>query len=165
MSRWLLLLFPAILLAWGLYWVLVVITSDGWAVRGQFGDTFGAFNALVSGLAFVAIFIAIMLQRQDLDLQRQELRLQREELELTRRELSRSANAQEQQIFALRLTAALNARAALLAYYSADEDLMGQTITRNRGGAVEQDQKLRKILESIGDLGGGKPNPDTEGTR
>lgn len=36
------------------------------AVRGQFGDKFGAVNALFSGLAFAGIIITLLLQRRDL---------------------------------------------------------------------------------------------------
>lgn len=53
-----------------------------------FGDSFGALNALFSGLAFAGIIYTIQLQRK-------ELQLQREELKLTRKELMRSAVAQE----------------------------------------------------------------------
>ena len=48
--------------------------------RGQFGDMFGAVNALFAGLAFAGVIGAIILQRN-------ELRLQREELKLTRKEM------------------------------------------------------------------------------
>lgn len=40
---------------------------------GQYGDSFGAVNALFSGLAFVGVIVAILLQRQELQLQREEL--------------------------------------------------------------------------------------------
>lgn len=36
------------------------------AIRGQFGDKFGAANALFSGLAFAGIIITLLLQRRDL---------------------------------------------------------------------------------------------------
>jgi hypothetical protein len=82
--------------------------------RGTFGDSFGAINALFSGLAFAGIIVAILLQRN-------ELRLQRQELELTRTELARSASAQEsvgnsigEQAMVMRVTAHLNALTALL---------------------------------------------------
>ncbi len=59
------------------------------AHSGQVGDTFGAVNALFSGLAFAGVIYAILLQKQ-------ELQLQRRELEETRTELARSARAQEE---------------------------------------------------------------------
>jgi len=68
-----------------------------WQQSGVFGDTFGALNAVFSGLAMGGLVLAILLQREELKTQREELRLQREELKLTRKELSRSAAAQEGQ--------------------------------------------------------------------
>lgn len=40
--------------------------------RGQFGDSFGALNACISSLAFIAVSVAVYLQRQDLNAQRAE---------------------------------------------------------------------------------------------
>lgn len=51
------------------------------AKSGVFGDSFGALNALFSGLAFAGLIIAILYQREDLILQRNELRLMREEVQ------------------------------------------------------------------------------------
>ena len=48
---------------------------------GQFGDMFGAVNALFSGLAFAGVVIAILLQRQELKLQRKELKQTRQEFQ------------------------------------------------------------------------------------
>ena len=53
---------------------------DKWEKRGQFGDMFGAVNALFSGLAFTGVIIAILIQRDELSLQRKELELNRKEL-------------------------------------------------------------------------------------
>ncbi|MBU4605190.1 MAG: hypothetical protein KKH66_09820, partial [Proteobacteria bacterium] len=68
--------------------VVVHQVLGDWAKSGTFGDTFGAANALFSGLAFGGVIVAILLQRKELE-------LQRKELELTRRELARTAEAQE----------------------------------------------------------------------
>lgn len=56
--------------------------------QGLFGDMFGASNALFTGLSFVGVIIAILLQRQELKLQRKELELTRNEMELTRDEFA-----------------------------------------------------------------------------
>lgn len=64
---------------------LLYVDSDK---RGQFGDLFGSINALFSGLAFVGVIVAILLQKQELALQRQELKE-------TRAEMTRTADAQE----------------------------------------------------------------------
>lgn len=45
---------------------------------GQFGDMFGAVNALFSGFALAGVVGAIVLQRQDLDLTRKEMKQQTE---------------------------------------------------------------------------------------
>lgn len=65
------------------------------AMRGQFGDLFGSINALFSGLAFVGVIVAILLQKQELGLQRQELRDTRQEMQYSREEMKRTADAQE----------------------------------------------------------------------
>ena len=62
--------------------------------RGQFGDAFGAINALFSGLALAGVVIALLMQRA-------ELRLQREELRLNRTEQSRLVTAQNESAGAL----------------------------------------------------------------
>ncbi len=56
------------------------------AKRGQFGDQFGAINALFSGLAFAGIVVSLFLQRRDLSLQRRDLKMQRVELQKSREE-------------------------------------------------------------------------------
>lgn len=56
---------------------------------GTYGDSFGAINALFSGLAFLGVIVAIILQRQELIEQRLEIRNSRIAQE-------ESANALEQ---------------------------------------------------------------------
>ena len=82
---------------------------------GLFGDSFGAFNAFFSGLAFLGVVAALVLQieamgqqqkqldlqGEEIQLQRDELKTQREELKLSREELARAASAQEAQQQAL----------------------------------------------------------------
>lgn len=48
---------------------------------GTFGDQYGALNTLFAGIAFVGLIIAILLQREDLNLQREEMQRAREESE------------------------------------------------------------------------------------
>ena len=66
---------------------------DNWDNRGQFGDLFGSINALFSGLAFLGLIYAILLQRKELSLQREELKLQREEMAGSRAELKDQVSA------------------------------------------------------------------------
>jgi Putative phage abortive infection protein len=65
--------------------------------RGILGDTFGAVNALFSGLAFVGLIYTILLQSQELKLQRLELALTRKEMEETREEIEGQKKALELQ--------------------------------------------------------------------
>lgn len=89
----LLYLLLVVTLAWGMFWMLMIVSPDfadetlGWSKRGQFGDMFGAINALFSGLAFAGIIYSIRQQNEDLE-------IQREVLKLTLIELTKSADAQ-----------------------------------------------------------------------
>ena len=85
-----------VLVVWAAYAFIVVQAASlsDWQTRGQFGDAFGALNALFSGMAFAAFVVALMLQRQELGLQRRELQLQREEMAASRVQLERQANVQ-----------------------------------------------------------------------
>lgn len=55
--------------------------------RGSFGDMFGAINTLFSGLAFAALIVTVLMQRE-------ELKLQFDELEKSRKEFEKTAAAQ-----------------------------------------------------------------------
>lgn len=55
-----------------------------WEESGVFGDTFGALNALFSGLAFAGLTTTIIIQRGELKIQKIELELQRKEFLLNR---------------------------------------------------------------------------------
>lgn len=57
-----------------------------WTKSGTFGDTFGALNALFSGLALAGVIVTILIQRTELKNQRIELSLQRNEMKETRKE-------------------------------------------------------------------------------
>ncbi|MBI5790399.1 MAG: hypothetical protein HZA63_02880 [Rhodocyclales bacterium] len=101
--------------------VLKVVIEDP-QQRGLFGDSYGALNALFSGLAFAGVIATLLLQRQ-------ELSYQREELELTRAELQRAASAQEatsetiaEQAEVMKVTAHLSGLAALLDSANAEVD-------------------------------------------
>ena len=96
-------LFVAIILVWGGFWVGLRVGFGEITDAGEFGDMFGAVNALFSGLAFAGVIIAILLQRE-------ELRLQRQELQDTRQTLARSAAAQEESVDLLKKQLSLQER-------------------------------------------------------
>src|SRR5688572_21203792 len=61
----LILLLAGILLAWGLYGIIIILypfEGDFWDARGKFGDMFGAFNALFTACAFAALIYGIRLE-------------------------------------------------------------------------------------------------------
>jgi hypothetical protein len=68
------------LVAWAAYLFIAPKFFPDWTSRGQFGDMFGALNALFSAIAFAALVYTMILQKA-------ELRLQRKELEETRGEI------------------------------------------------------------------------------
>lgn len=103
---WLLVAACAFVVAlWLLNSWLLSRTFQEQAARGQFGDMFGAANALFSGLAFACLIYTVHLQRK-------ELALQRQELIATRKELSRTAAAQEKSQRHLEQQVAIQLRAA-----------------------------------------------------
>lgn len=81
-----LLIGGATLLAWTL-WAIFGFKAAGWlvggsdlAAAGQWGDTFGAFNALISGFGFVAVILTLRSQSQALEVQQAALKQQQDDL-------------------------------------------------------------------------------------
>lgn len=66
-----------VIAVWAFTFLLYFINDS--EERGQFGDMFGAVNALFSGLAFAGLIITLILQREELSLQRDELKQTRKE--------------------------------------------------------------------------------------
>lgn len=87
-------LIALVLVVWVVTPIAIYLSFESWSERAQFGDFFGAVNALFSGLAFVGLIYTIWLQRDELEMQRQELKLQREEMIASRGELANQAAAQ-----------------------------------------------------------------------
>ncbi len=87
-----------IIILYGAFWGAVFYLESDWTIRGQFGDMFGAINALFSGIALAGIIFAIYLQSQELAAQREELRLTREEMKLSRDELRGQKEVMSSQI-------------------------------------------------------------------
>ena len=92
--------FIGVIILWTVY--LSIIWLSNWPLKedkGEFGDTFGALNALFAGLAFAGVIYAILLQQRELKLQREELELQRKELEETRAEIRGQKETLQKQNF------------------------------------------------------------------
>ena len=56
-----------ILVLWGVSAFIIVYTIDASDRRAEFGDMFGAVNALFSGFAFAAFIVTLWMQRQEIE--------------------------------------------------------------------------------------------------
>lgn len=87
-----------VLIFWSLTFLLFFLYDDS-QTRGQFGDMFGAVNALFSGLAFAGLILTLVLQKTELSLQRRELQLTRDEMANQRDEFSKENETLKYQRF------------------------------------------------------------------
>lgn len=80
-ARHVICIFLLVAVAWVLTPIVVPLLSGSEnGAPGQYGDMFGAVNALFSGFAFAGIIVALLYQKRELQLQRRELKATREEL-------------------------------------------------------------------------------------
>ncbi|MCP5059477.1 MAG: hypothetical protein GY937_22460 [bacterium] len=126
-TKWIVLAAVLVFVFWAAA-ALVTAVLGNFEASGQFGDTFGALNALFSGLAFTGVVAAVLLQSQ-------ELREQRKELRRAREEAARTARAQE-------LYSRLSALAALIQHYT--------PIARSDHGASSEARERLQVL--VGEL-------------
>ena len=87
-----------------IYGLVLSLNFSGWDERGQFGDMFGAVNALFSGLALAGVIFAVLLQSEELKLQREDIKLQRldfkESMKIHQENADASSLASEIQVIA-----------------------------------------------------------------
>lgn len=69
-----------ILVLWCVSAFTIVYSIDASDRRAEFGDMFGAVNALFSGLAFAGLMVTIWMQKEDLRIQQEEIKKQNETL-------------------------------------------------------------------------------------
>lgn len=145
MKRALLPIIVALLVVsiWAGSFAVISKLLDSWETRGQFGDLFGAVNALFSGLAFAGLIYTVLLQRHELALQREELKLQREEMAKSRGELARQADIQRAQFSAAVAQLRTTARQAEV------EALKMESEQWVASGRNHQIQAIRKIAGAI----------------
>jgi hypothetical protein len=135
-------------------WAAVGMFSLWWFSNlpssGQFGDTFGAANALFSAFAFAGIIYAIILQREDIRLQREDLRLTREEFRRTAEAQEKSERALAKQAWAQLMAAQLNAAASLADAYAKEIDnKQDQKFASSTLNATKQFNKYRQLQEIL----------------
>lgn len=105
---------------YGIYKAGFYLGGDAWALRGQFGDMFGAVNALFSGFAFAGVIIAVILQRNELALQRRELSASVEAQQGSRESLA-------EQVGMLERSSRLSAISTLISAYGRELTVIDQT--------------------------------------
>ena len=155
---WIIIIFLILTLIFFLYPIVLAYQFEKLSDRGTFGDSFGALNAIISGLAFAGIIFTIFLQQNQLKMQREELALQRKELELTRIELKRSASAQEKSEKALTKQAENMEQTAKISLYSALMTSYADLISKDANTHYGEKERIKgkmkslsKKLERIGD--------------
>ena len=82
-------LLATVLVLWVISWPILRLFFEHTEV-GTFGDSYGAINALFSGMAFVGVIITIYLQKLELGEQRKEIRASR----IAHEDTVKSLNAQ-----------------------------------------------------------------------
>lgn len=139
-------LIAVVLVAWLVYWCVVVIYIGKPETPGAWGDMFGGLNALFSGFAFAGVIYAILIQRQELSLQREELKAQREEM-------ARFANAQEKaekalskQVNSMEVAAKLNVLSAQIQANSSFYVAIGhKKIPKDLAEMIDEARKLANL--------------------
>lgn len=144
---------------------LVVLGWLGWLVwtcsnldkfdPGTFGDSFGALNALFSGLAFAILIATIRLQKAELQLQREEMALQREEMSQSRSELAGQKEQLSRQNELTILSARLSVLPSLIAQQhtaivQADDNYKGWVLSSPSGTSAREAVKRCEVsLENL----------------
>ena len=105
--------FVVVMVLWALSFLLFFFKD--FEKQGQFGDMFGAVNALFSGLAFAGLIITLFLQKNELSLQREELQLTREEMKNQRLEFEKENETLRYQRFENLLYNMLNLQQEIVA--------------------------------------------------
>jgi len=152
-----------VLLLWLVSYPIIkyYVGSNDASEIGVFGDSFGAINALFSGLAFVGLIFTIYLQKNELKLQRNELRLQRNELKENREQLRRTAAAQEKteklmnkQLKLANKAAKIDALTTIIESYN--NDIYGDS--EKRAGSMKTSKRdhyldlLNKMVKDINEI-------------
>lgn len=89
-----------------------------WQKSSQFGDMFGGIGALFSGLALAGVVVAVLMQRDELELQREELVATREELKRSAEAQTASSQALSRQFEVMSISAQLTALDTLYHHHS-----------------------------------------------
>lgn len=119
------ILLPSLVVAGALLWaaagIAIYVTLPDWPARGQFGDMFGAINALFSGLALGGVIYAVFIQHAQLKTQERDLQL----------------------------NARLNAMAALIAAYTERARYFDSRASPNTREVIACEERVREITDQL----------------
>jgi len=130
-------------------WLALGVVASKQVRPGEFGDMFGAVNALFSGLAFGTLIYTLFLQRRELALQRLELRATRQELAGQREQLEAQNDQMRRDAFESSFFRVL----AMLAEIVESIDLVGDNPAKGRDcfrRFYERFESAYKRLQLIG---------------
>jgi len=143
-----------VLLIWVLATLLIIFGIDNWSERAAFGDSFGAINALFSGLAFAGLIYTIVLQKKDLELQRNEIMLNRIELKKTTKAQQNSEKVLIEQVEQMKVASKLNALKTLIDYYNlqvANPNNSPEIILKAKEKRKTTIKEIDALIDRIGD--------------
>lgn len=135
-----------VLIVWALTFLLFFMSDS--EKRGQFGDMFGAVNALFSGLAFAGLIITLILQRRELSLQRDELEQTRDELKNQREEFEKENETLKYQRFENLFYNMLNLQQEIVAglRYEYDEEQIVTVPIGPDNSPVQDKRKINRVV-------------------
>ena len=147
-----------VILIWGASAILIILLLSEWSERGNFGDLFGAVNALFSALAFAVLIYTIVLQREEIKQNREEIVLNRKELQKSSKLQRKAQEVLIQQVEQTHLSAKMNAMRTLVDYYN------NQILNpKSNEDVIEKAKQKRKlIIIQIDQLIDGLNNSDVE---
>lgn len=122
------------------------LSVEDLATRAQVGDSFGAVNALFSGLAFAGLIYTIMMQRKELQLQREELAMQRQEMRDSRGELERQNQIQKAQAEIMIAQVKASAAELKVSFYR-------QQSATGTVGLGELDSEIERVAKEVENMG------------
>lgn len=143
------LILAVAVILWIGYAVTVPRLAMSWEKSNQFGGMFGGIGALFSGLALAGVVVAVLMQKEELELQREELAATREELKRSTEAQTASSQALTIQVEVMQLTARLNALASLLDFY---ERHKGAQFPNNLGFPQPASDLAQETMHEVRDI-------------
>jgi hypothetical protein len=129
---WFVVAVVAVFVMWAGYGFVISSVVRTPEERGLFGDEFGALNTLFAGLAFAAFLVALLLQKESIDIQADELRHQRNELKETQLVLKEQKDQLKLQSDTMKLQAFESTFFQLLGLYNETvNDLSDESADKN----------------------------------